>query len=336
MTASITDFGQFTSLRAAADRNDPAALREVAGQFEALFLQMMLKSMRAASFGDSLMGDSKQQEMYRDMMDQQLALDMSRGRGIGLAETLFRQLGGVEAERGMADDAQDGMPISASDRVRTSLPAADFVSRRPAAIGAAVQDAATPAREDEGAAGVSAAAPRTTAPADAAGARQWDSPEAFAQSVWPHVKRAAGRLNVSPVAVLAQAALETGWGAKVMPKPDGSSSLNLFGIKADQRWDGASVAKPTIEFSDGVARREVARFRAYEHVGQTFDDYADFLAGNPRYSRVMDSGGDAHGFAEALQRSGYATDPKYADKIKAIFDGPTMRRVLKGIASGGL
>ncbi len=316
MSASITDFGQFTSMRAAADRNDPAALREVAGQFEALFIQMMLKNMRDASFGDPLMGDSQQHKLYTEMMDKQLALDMASGKGIGLAEKIVEQLGGPPDEKGELDKSIPEFRLPMRPVAQT---ASEFqVQRSAETVTAPIPSTAAAVAEVRG-----------------ASEPEWTDPESFGKAVWPHVQRAAKLLNVSPVAVLAQTALETGWGSKVMPDANGGSSFNLFGIKAGGNWQGDSVAKSTLEFENGVARRETAKFRAYADVSGTFDDYASFLAKNPRYENVVGKGDDVAGFAQALQDSGYATDPQYADKIKAIFDGPTMRRVMDGIAGGG-
>lgn len=275
MTSAITDFNQFTALRVAADQNDPAVLREVAGQFEALFVQTILKNMREASLGDPLMGDSNQFEMYQGMMDQQLALEMSSGRGIGLADMLVRQLGGSKA-----------------------LPAEPQAATQPVA------------------------ARKAPAPEPA-----WADAESFARDVWPHAERVARRLNVPTEAIVAQAALETGWGAHVPQRRDGSSSFNLFGIKAGQNWSGSSVTKPTLEFENGLPKPQLANFRAYDDVAATFDDYSELLLGNPRYADVRNHGGDVTAFAEALQSSGYATDPAYADKIRSIVNSDVMQRV---------
>ena len=268
MTASITDFTQFTGLRAAAENRDPAALREVASQFEALFLQTMLKSMREASLGDPIFGKSDQHDMYQGMLDQQLALEMSSGRGIGLAEMLVRQLGGENA----------------SKMTRTE--------------------------------------PAETSPA-------WSDPRKVARDVWPHAERAGRKLGVAPEAIVAQAALETGWGKHVMPGKDGSHSYNLFGIKAGGSWDGEQVSKQTLEFVDGIPRRQTATFRAYNDVAQTFEDYTAFLSDNPRYSAVRGHGDDVAAFAKALQDGGYATDPDYATKITGVLESPTMRSVIR-------
>lgn len=281
MTAAITDFNQFSGLRLAAERDDPAVLREVAGQFEALFIQTMLKNMRAASLGDPLLGDSNQHEMYQSMLDQQLSLEMSNGKGIGLAEMLVRQLGG-----------EDTVMLRSPAR-SFSLPASSAVTDRVGPV--------------------------------------WKDAEAFARDVWPHAERVAQRLNVSPEAIVAQAALETGWGAHVPQRGDGSSSFNLFGIKAGRSWAGDSVTKPTLEFDNGIPRPQIASFRAYDDVAATFDDYSEMLIANPRYEFVSDHGDDVAGFARALQSSGYATDPAYARKLKNIADSETMQRAISGL-----
>ena len=275
MVDAAYDVTQFTDLRRMAGNNDPAALREVAGQFEALFLQTMLKSMRDASVGDPIFGESDQFEMYQGMLDQQIALEMASGKGIGLADMLVRQLGGDQAV---------------------------------------------------GTYGSSPAAGRTAV---------WDSPESFARDVWPHAERVAGELGVAPEAVLAQAALETGWGRHVMADHNGASSYNLFGIKAGGSWGGEVVAQQTLEFDGDTPRQEFARFRAYSTVANTFDDYAALLRDNPRYSSVGGQQDDIRGFGEALQQAGYATDPEYALKIERVANSPTMERVLDSLKNTG-
>lgn len=279
MTAAITDFTHFTDLRRGAETGSEENLREVAGQFEALFIQTMLKSMREASMGDSLFGDNEGHEMYKEMLDQQFALELASGKGIGLADVLVRQMGGEEAAK--TPDSQ-GLRFERTERNQ---------------------------------------ALSEVSPA-------WKTPESFARDVWPHAQRVARELNVPPEGVLAQAALETGWGKHVIPNGKGESSFNLFGVKASGSWSGDSVVKQTIEFDAGTARQERADFRAYDDIGQTFDDYAALLSDNPRYSDVRGHGGDVDGFAGALQQSGYATDPLYADKISRVANSETMNRVL--------
>jgi flagellar protein FlgJ len=277
MTASITDFSQFTTMRNRADQNDPAVQREVAGQFEALFVQQLLKNMRAGELGEPLFGDSDQHKMYQEMMDQQLALKMSSGRGIGLADRLVQQLGGVPASVQPTGE-------------RFLVPAVPVQKSTPK--------------------------------------HDWTTPESFVRDIWPHAARVAARLNVAPEGIVAQAALETGWGAHVIVRDNGASSNNLFGIKASRGWTGGSVSRPTVEYVNGIAEYKVQRFRAYPDIAATFDDYARLIEDSPRYSTVREAGHHPEGFATALQEAGYATDPLYAAKITRVLNGETMRAAI--------
>ena len=173
-----------------------------------------------------------------------------------------------------------------------------------------------------------------TKPTGAARGKRWESPEAFVRDIWPHAERTAERLGVEPRAVVAQAALETGWGAHVMQRRDGSSSFNLFGIKAGSDWSGDSVIKPTLEFRNGLPQHESARFRAYADLGAAFADYADFLTGRPRYATALESAGDGRRFAASLQAAGYATDPLYAAKISRIMQSETMEASMAALKPG--
>lgn len=271
-----TDFSGLAKLRAQANEQSPEASREVAKQFEALFLQMMLKTMREA--GQSVeSGDSDQTRFYQEMFDKQIALDLARGRGIGLASILERQLGGIAATQGSG--SQPAAPVSAP------------------------RTAAVPGIQD-------------WRPADA---------ETFIRDLWPHAKRVSQKLGVSPEVLIAQAALETGWGQHMIRDTNGRSSLNLFGIKADSNWDGDHVIVPTLEYRDGIARRENAAFRAYSSLSASMDDYMNFLQAGPRYRQTLDSAADASEFLRELQDAGYATDPAYANKITAILDRDDFR-----------
>lgn len=284
---SINDFSQFTALRAKASHDSDGALREVAEQFEALFVQDMLKSMRDASFGDPIFGDAGGGGMFRDMFDQQIAGDIASGAGIGLADLLVRQM----------------QPASApSDNAKPESYALKGVFSSAAAT--------------------TVAAPMTETPSEG-----WQDAREFIDALLPFARKTAERLGVSPLSVMSQAALETGWGKHVMPASEGSS-LNLFGIKAAGNWRGESVSKPTLEFSNGIARREVEPFRVYGSLAETFDDYAQFLTGNDRYQAVANQADNVMGFGSALQDAGYATDPAYAKKISGIAGSETMQRIL--------
>jgi flagellar protein FlgJ len=259
---NATDFRQFAALRRGADANDPATLREVARQFESIFTKMMLDSMRSASFGDPMFG-SDQVDMYQDMADDQLAVQLSQGRGLGLADMLIRQL------------SQGGLGAAAALPGNTDEKSADGV---------------TPAQQRR-----------------------------FVDEMLPHATAAARELGVDARAIVAQAALETGWGTS-LPAEAGGGSHNFFGIKAGASWQGASVASTTTEFVAGQAGTERARFRAYGSLAENVADYVRVIRDNPRYSEALGTGADVRAFANALQRGGYATDPEYADKLVATFE----------------
>ena len=270
-STAATDLSALTRLRGAVAKSEPGAVRDAAAQFEALLVQSMLKSMRAASIGGGLF-DGGQSGLYRDMLDQQLALEMSRGRGLGLADMLARQLGG----EGSAPVRRAGLSARMTHPESLARSATDFV-----------------------------------------------------RELLPHARDAAQRLGVSAKAILAQAALETGWGRRMPGRADGTSSWNLFGIKAGSAWTGDSVSVPTLEYDGGVARREQAHFRAYRSPAASFDDYAALLANDPRYAGALARGDDVGAFGRALQDAGYATDPEYAAKIEALAHGEQMRAALE-------
>ncbi len=304
MTVSITDFSHFSGLRQRAGSDDPQALREVAGQFEALFIQTLLKNMRDASLGDGLLGGSDQQKMYEGMLDQQLSLEMAGGRGIGIAEMLVRQLGGA-ADNAESTETGASSPAAVSS-LNTTLPG-PLTAVPPAAPTADVTVEATPVR------------------------RAFESAESFVRELWPHARKAAKALGVEARAIVAQAALETGWGKHMPETARGDSSLNLFGIKAGRGWGGESAEKPTLEFDNGVARREVAKFRAYETVADSVEDYINFLRDNPRYDGVRMTDGTPAAFGRSLAEAGYATDPRYAEKIDRVAASERMSALLTGL-----
>lgn len=292
-----TDFQGLTKLRTEARKESPEALREAARQFEALFLQMMLKSMREANLGEGIM-DNDQSRLYQGMYDQQIGLELSKGRGLGLAEVLARQLG----DRSPQPAADLATRLDQHARVMSRMP--------PQAAAETASPSPTPAATE-------------AVPAARAVDGPWrpESPEAFVQELWPHAERAAAELGTRPEVLVAQSALETGWGRSVMHHADGRPSYNLFGIKADARWDGDKVYSRTMEFRDGVMQRERAAFRSYESLAEGFQDYVAFLKENPRYRQALEAAQDGPAYVRELQKAGYATDPDYADKINAIMDG---------------
>ncbi len=286
--AVYTDLQGLDGLKYAAKGNSPDAVRAVAKQFEALFLQMMLKSMREATPGDPMLDDG-QTNMYRDMYDKQLALDISsKGKGIGLADMLVKQLQTLPQYK-----PADTKPMPLQEKLPARLSTTFELLPKASVTGTS---AVSKVSADEVA----------------------SSAESFVQKLWPLARKAAARIGASAEALVAQAALETGWGKAVIRRPDGSSSYNLFNIKADQRWQGDKVAKQTLEYRHGVANKEVAQFRSYNSFEESFNDYVNFLQANPRYADALKVADEPQRFIQSLQQAGYATDPEYANKINDI------------------
>jgi flagellar protein FlgJ len=319
---AYTDIAGLSKLKRAAGADDPQAIRTVAEQFEAMFTRMMLKSMRDAVGKDPMFG-SDQQEMYQGMADDELSVQLAKGKGLGLADMLVRQLqklgvkGAAHAEgadagaTGAAGAADTGAGAKANSP-GTSGTAAGFAigaTSRAYAIGAA------------GAAAKAAAAYRATqqaAPTPTTSATSDATKSHFIQDLWPQAQDAGTLLGVDPRHLIAQAALETNWGQNLPQDASGRSSNNLFGMKASSDWTGGTVINGTQEFSNGVASNTTAQFKAYATPTQSFQDYVALLRNNPRYSAALNTGSDVHAFGAALQRGGYATDPEYANKIAAV------------------
>ncbi len=292
MTAPVSqtdlyfDFRGISESRAAAKQDDPESLRKIAGQFEALFIQMMLKSMRDASIGEGIL-DNDHSKTYQSLFDKQISMDLSKQQGIGLADMIVQQLS--HNPMGVVPDENPIIPLSDSD---TPQPLQFNPHDRVRAI----------------------------VPLDKISAKEWmpSSPQDFIAELMPQAISAANKLGVKPEVLIAQAALETGWGKHVIRGVDGSNSFNLFGIKADAGWQGSKVFSETVEYKEGVMHKQRAAFRAYTSTAESFNDYVDFLQTNPRYKTALQSAGDSASFTTELQRAGYATDPEYANKINKI------------------
>jgi peptidoglycan hydrolase FlgJ len=264
---TYTDINGLAALKK--DPNSPQAISAVAEQVEALFLQMMLKSMRDATA--ALETDSNEMGMYQDMFDKQVALSISQHADLGIGRLLKRQLEG-----------------------------------KTAAAGARAVPGGTPA---------AAATPAST-------------PAEFVDRLMPPIRRAASALGVNPLGLLAQAALETGWGQRMPRNADGSSSFNMFGIKAGDGWSGARAIADSMEVSNGVAKLTRTAFRAYGSIEESVNDFASLLKNSPRYRDAVAAGGDVQAYIDGIGKSGYATDPDYANKLKQILHSDTLKGAL--------
>jgi peptidoglycan hydrolase FlgJ len=287
MTVPVADASVYTessglaALKRAARSLDPKAIREVARQFESVFARMMLKSMRDANFKDPLLG-SDQQDFYQGMFDDQLAMEITKGHGLGLADMLVQQL----TRAGL-------VPAGSANTRGTAEPTAGASATAAPAAGTAAP-------------GAPQTATLTTAQTD------------FVRAIWPAAEAAGRQLGVDPRTLVAQAALETGWGRAVPSDSGGHSSFNLLGIKAGVQWSGASVSARTFEIESGVPVARTDRFRAYGSSGENFQDYVALLRNSPRYVAALNTGDDTAAFATALQKGGYSTDPAYAQKLVSI------------------
>jgi peptidoglycan hydrolase FlgJ len=322
-TSTLADTGNLTALQQAAAAHNPQALKEAARQFESLFTGMVLKSMREANFGDSLFG-SDQEDMYQDMYDDQIASEISKGRGLGLADALVQQL----RRSGLPGTTQGTSGTSASSGSSGSTGSSGAAAGASVTVDSAAGGGTTRASSS------AAATPSTSTASSCPGTAQQLQ---FAQSLWPEAQQAARQLGVSPVSLIAQAALETNWGRSMPRTAGGSTSNNLFGIKAGASWGGSSVQNTTQEYDSGTATAVKAQFRSYSSAGQCFQDYVSLLQSNPRYASALGTGADTQAFATGLQSGGYATDPAYAGKLSAVAHTltRTLTQALQGAVAGG-
>jgi flagellar protein FlgJ len=291
----------YTDLNALASlKNAPASaatIKAVSEQVEALFLQMMLKSMRDAgeAAGEP---ESNETGMYQDMFDKQVALTLSKRQDLGIARLFERQLGG---------QTPGGKAVGV-DAVPAGAPSPSQLKQQPPG---ALPDAR----------GRAAAPPPT-------GANLSEQAAGFVQRVLPTIRQAAAALGVNPLGLLAQAALESGWGQRMPRTADGTSSLNLFGVKAGSDWSGARAVAETVEVNAGVAQQSRTAFRAYGSIEESVGDFARLLSSSPRYREAMAAGGSAEAYVQRIAKAGYATDPEYANKLNEVLNSGTLRAAL--------
>tara|TARA_R110002096_G_scaffold268308_2_gene461972 strand:- start:850 stop:1785 length:936 start_codon:yes stop_codon:yes gene_type:complete len=259
------------------------ALEEVARQFETVFLKMMLKSMRE-TVPDSELIDGEKTKFYESMYDDQISLDLSKRGNLGLADMIVQQMGGQ----------------SKGKEVTAGMGLADYREFSVRRMQGALQEVTVEKNNQL--------------------SGKINSPEDFIKKMWPQAQQAAQELGVDAKVLLAQSALETGWGKHVMQNKAGQSSHNLFGIKASRGWEGKTVSVQTVEYENGVASKKQATFRAYDSYAESFNDYVQFLKQNPRYQDALSKVDSNEGFVKGLQKAGYATDPMYAQKILSILN----------------
>ncbi|BBM65362.1 peptidoglycan hydrolase FlgJ [Vibrio alfacsensis] len=295
----IHDISSLDTLRQKAVKEgkegEQEALRAAARQFESIFTSMMLKSMREANEGfESNFMSSQNEKFYRQMLDDQMASNLSASGSMGLADMIVAQL-----SVGQGDDKSE---TTMRDAANTAVEYRRVDTKK--------------AREIEQRLIESGQLNRSTSETTRAGSEpsRFDTPESFVHTMKPYAERAAKALGVEPSLLLAQAALETGWGQKVVKNARGSSN-NLFNIKADRSWQGDKVTTQTLEFHDNTPVKETAAFRSYSNYQDSFNDYVRFLNENPRYETALQQRGSSESFIRGIHNAGYATDPDYSNKV---------------------
>jgi flagellar protein FlgJ len=325
-----TDFNGLNKLKGQARKESPEALKEVAKQFESIFLNNVLKSMRAAKLADGAM-DNDQSKFYNDMYDQQLAVHLSGSPGVGLADLIVKQLSHDKPKNEKQDTEGS---LNRSGGINPPQPpfykgggntVPPFAKGGVGGI-AEGQAKITPYTQD-----VNPLDEMTEFPFDSPMRGLKDShglpiqsADEFVRRLRPLAVEAAKELGVEPKVLLAQAALESGWGRSTIKHGNGSNTFNLFNIKADKAWQGKQAQVATLEFDQGIAKKVNSGFRSYDSFEESFKDYVDFIKTNPRYGDALKKAGNAEQYMHELQRAGYATDPKYADKVMSIYQGNTM------------
>jgi peptidoglycan hydrolase FlgJ len=291
------DANSLSDLKSASKDNSPASVKAVASQFEAMFVNMMLKSMRDATPQEGMF-DNEQTKTFTAMLDQQLSQNIA-SHGVGLADILTRQL--TRASNFNVDE----LPLSERR---------DMVPQRNTDLeigGANLRSFKT-------------LPPETNKPVDRTStnatpvSQPTGSVHSFKNRVASHAEQVSRETGIPAHFMIGQAALESGWGKHEIKGLDGTTSHNLFGIKATASWKGKVVEAMTTEYVNGVKQKRIEKFRAYDSYAETFQDFAKLMKNNPRYDRVMANLDNVNNYAAAIQKSGYATDPNYASKLISV------------------
>jgi len=284
---SYLDLNSLQSLKQVGREDQDEALKQIAKQFESLFMQMVMKSMRSANkvFEKDNPFNSSEMDFHRDMLDNQLSLHLTGDNGSGLADVLYRQL-----KQGYQHS--NAIPSPSTDAITRGSETIDSIYNTPRPLKSLNEQALFD---------------------------NINSAQEFVEKITPYAKSAADELGIDYRVIVAQSALETGWGKHVIKDTQGTNSFNFFNIKANKHWSGESVAVSTLEYRNGIAAKEQAHFRRYNTVDDSFSDYTQLLQ-QPRYAQALSIVDDPEQFVHELQKAGYATDPNYADKIIQIMN----------------
>lgn len=305
--ASYSDISSLQNIKSLGSSDAGAAFDEIGRQFESMLLQQMLKSMRQANkvFSEGNLLSSNDVEFYQQMLDDQLSLHLSNGEGLGFREQLADNLSL------MNNDKSANEKNASSDKVEINGSLFDQLRQRQiekGAVKSTLKNISTESVFDIEKVELNGLASITQQ--QLSGSKQ-----SFVNQLMPVAREAAAKLGVNAESIVAQAALETGWGKFVIKNADGASSHNLFGIKAQSGWNGDAAKATTLEFYGATPVKVAESFRAYDNFESSVRDLVTHLKSNNRYAKVLGAGDD---YAQQLQDAGYATDPKYAEKIQRV------------------
>ncbi len=362
-SASIyNDLHSLDRIRQQAKSDQRSAIEAAAKEFEAFFMNMMLKSMRQASevIGEDSMFGSQQEKMFVGMLDEQLSVDLSQKGNLGIAELLTRDLLGENSKvdsntivsnllskTNLATEKNDSTDIVLNHSKIASEPinVAAQATTQPDTIGveqknylAKLNDSKdlqsvnlknTIGETSESFAVTQGVKTETSEQVDISVLAEkkslFENAENFISQLLPTAEKIAKNLGVDPKLLLAQAALETGWGQYIMHDQTGKPSYNLFGIKGSSDWQGESLKADTLEVEQGTFVKRQQHFRMYESFEQSFIDYVNFVKSSPRYQQAVEAVDSAKDYIKTLQKSGYATDPNYAEKIINIYENGILK-----------
>jgi len=294
------DVNQLQNLKKPGEINSKESLERVAKEFESIYLKMMLDSMRAAEkiWSKDNPFSSQETEFFRDMLDGQITKDLAVQKSIGLADMLVQQLAPFV-------DAAEKSEIDKSKPVSTEQ---QPIQQQP------IQQPANTLNPD-----ISQSVPSPLdQPVSQAADTKWQGdPAEFIKRLMPAAKEAGAQLNVDPKLLVAQAALETGWGKSL----NNQTGSNLFGIKSTGQWQGSAELAQTKEYIGGRWLNIQEDFRAYASPEDSFKDYVQLIQKNQRYTSALNAKSSEE-YVDSLQQAGYATDPNYSQKVLAVYQSP--------------
>lgn len=296
---ATSDFQGLQDLKVKARANAKDALPEVAKQFEGIFLQSMLKSMRMGQhfLDESSAFRGKNEATFQDMLDGQYSTDIANSRGIGLAAMLTKQLEsnvGTSQDSKMTTQDLKPLPLAKMDNNAELIPPVKHIS----------QDSV-------------------------AGSKENTNIDEFVKSLWPKAQQAASALGLDPKVLMAQAALETGWGKFVAKDSEGNTSNNLFNIKSGSNKELDSIAVNTTEYIANTPIKTTASFRKYSSIEDSINDYVSLISNNSRYQTALANAANPELYVNELGKAGYATDPKYGTKILSIYHGDELNQAMQ-------